>query len=60
MPGQDRKAVSTYGTPHSAKIDSLAQKREAALEGVRARIKNEGVPLKVRSKRNRRANRESR
>lgn len=60
MRRQDPKAAGMQGKPPPAKMEALAQKREAALEGLRARMKNVGVPPRIRSKRDRSANQENR
>lgn len=60
MQRQDRRAAGKFPTPPLPGVESLARKRDAALEGVRSRIKNVGVPPKVRSKRDRSANQENR
>lgn len=58
---QDRKSNGVPRAARSTKMNPLAAKRDAALEGVRARMKkNVGAPPIVRSKRNRSANQETR
>lgn len=58
--GKNGKAAAQPADARASGPGTYSQKRETALEGVRARIKNVGVPPRIRSKRNRSANRETR
>jgi len=60
MQDQDRKSAGKDGPPPPGKMDALAEKREAALKGLRARIRNHDAQPRNRSKRIHRANLESR
>jgi len=58
--GRNGKPGAKSVAPASNGPTSYAQKRETALEGVRARIKDVGAPPRIRSKRDRSANQETR
>ena len=60
MQRQDRKSAVKYGAPLSNQKGALATRVEKAREKAQARENNVGAPPRIRSKRDRSANQETR